>query len=606
MSANSHTSSPRCRIAARCLLIASCAAVLAISASCVRPRNEPATPVADAPPDETTANDAAVSLADSMPGSRANGLSIEGAILLHGGRIWTGDPERPEVEALLIVGDHIAAVGADAEFVGLALSSAIRVDLDGRRVVPGFIDSHVHFLEGGAELIVGELRDAASEEEFARRLGAVIARLPLGTWVTAGSWDHENWPDAKLPTREVIDRHTPKHPVFVSRLDGHMALANSLAMRLAGITRDTKAPAGGAIVRDDDGEPTGVFKDTAMALISRHIPAPSRDEQLDRARTALRHAAALGVTGVHDMLGSYAAIDIYQELRERDELTLRVTAYTPIASHERWGAVAVRGGFGDDFVRLAGVKAFADGSLGSSTAYFFEAYLDSPGNYGLALAQLGAGESFERSVASSVAHDLQVATHAIGDRAIRSLLDIYSRLEPGETARHRFRIEHSQHIHPDDVARYGELGVIASMQPFHAIDDGRWAEKRIGKERLKTTYAFRDLIDTGATLAFGSDWPVAPLSPIRGIYAAVTRRTLDGKHPNGWVPGQKITVEEALRAYTAGGAYAAFAEDRVGTLVPGKLADLVVLDRDILAVAPEEIESVGVAMTMVGGRIVYP
>ncbi len=527
-------------------------------------------------------------------------------LVLHGGRIWTGVQGAREVSAIAIDADRIALLGTDTEVLALIGEDTLCVDLRGRRVVPGFIDSHVHLLSGGEGLLGGDHRDAATEAELARRLGDVARELPPGAWITAGTWDHENWPGGKLPTRLLLDRFTPDHPVFISRLDGHMALANSVALRLAGVTAETAAPAGGTIVKDTrTGEPTGVLKDTAMGLVSRHIPPPSREELLRRARAALRHAASLGVTGVHDMLGSYSPLGVYQELRDRGELTLRVTAYTPIELHERWRRVDVRRGFGDSMLKVNGVKAFADGSLGASTALLFDAYVDAPETYGLAVTSLAEGGEMERQVQSCVDAGLQVATHAIGDRAIHEMLDIYSRVRPGKTRELRLRIEHSQHIHPNDLPRYAELGVIASMQPFHCYDDGKWAQKRIGPARARTTYAFRDLIDLGAPLAFGSDWPVATLSPLAGIYAAVTRHTNGGGHPDGWIPEQKISVEEALRAYTAGSAWAAHDENHLGTLEVGKLADLVVLDRDVLAITAPEVRDVRVDMTIVGGRIVH-
>ncbi len=524
-------------------------------------------------------------------------------IVFHGGRIWTGDAARPEAQALLVVGERIVHVGTDAEVLARAGDRATRIDLAGRRVVPGMTDSHVHFLSGGDELLAPDLRSAQSAEEVARRLATAAARVPKGTWLTSGSWDHENWPGAELPTAAVLDRHVPDHPVFVSRLDGHMAVANSLALRLAGVTRDTPDPEGGTIVRDARGEPAGVLKDNAMSLVGRHVPAWTAEQRVERALAALTHAASLGVTGFHDMLEGYEALETYQTLKGRGLLTARATIYTPIASHERWSAVSVARGFGDPWLAVNGVKGFADGSLGSTTAWFFAPYVDSPGTSGLAMMDLGPGGPMEALVRGSTAAGLQPAVHAIGDRANRAILDTFERLGVGASARPR--IEHAQHITPADIARFAKLGVIASMQPYHCADDGRWAEKRIGRERCDTTYAFRDLIDQGARLAFGSDWPVAPLSPWLGIHAAVTRETLDGKNPDGWIPRQKISVQEALAAYTTGAAWAAFRERDLGTLEPGKLADFAVLDRDLFAIPAREIRDVQVEMTVVGGRIVH-
>jgi hypothetical protein len=530
-------------------------------------------------------------------------------LVLHGGRIWTGEDEPREADAIVLDGDRILFVGGSDEALRRA-GTARRIELRGRRVVPGFIDAHVHFLAGGDELLAPDLRSARSEEEFARRLGEAAARVPKGTWLTSGAWDHENWPGAHLPTRAVLDRFTPEHPVFVSRLDGHMAVANSLAIERARVRGQTPDPPGGTIVRDARGDPEGVFKDTAMALIARHVPAWDDRQRLARARAALRHAASLGVTGVHDMNEGYADLETFQALHRHGALTARITEHTPIGSHERWGAVRVQRGFGDQWLKVNGLKGFADGSLGSTTAWFFAPYDDAPGTSGLAMPALLAGGAMEEQVRSCTRLWLQVAIHAIGDRANRSVLEILERVgkdaELGEALRAlRPRIEHCQHLHPNDVARFRQLGVVASMQPYHCIDDGRWAEKRIGAVRCATTYAFRSLLDAGTTLAFGSDWPVAPLSPMLGVYAAVTRRTLDDRNPDGWVPAQKITVAEALRAYTRGSAFAGHGEQEVGTLAAGKLADLVVLDRDPFTIPPPELRDVQVDLTIAGGRVVF-
>lgn len=528
-------------------------------------------------------------------------------VLLHDGEIWTGDEAQPAATALVVAGERIVFVGDDdaaRAFAGDG-SGVQRIDLLGRRVLPGLIDSHVHFLTGGQELLSPDLRTADDAEEMARRLAEAAAHLPKGTWLTGGTWDHERWPGAQLPTAAVLDRHVPDHPVFVHRLDGHMAVANSEAMRRAKVTAAFPDPPGGTIVRDADGNPAGVFKDNAMVLIARHIPPWTDQERLRYATVALRHAAELGITGVHDMLDDYRALETFQQLDQLGALTARVTVYTPIASHDRWGAVRVRRGFGQgSMLRLGGLKGFADGALGSTTAWFFEPYDDAPDTRGLPMPALMAGGSMPDDVRGCTDLGLQVAIHAIGDRAIREMLDIFER-GGAELRRLRPRIEHAQHIHADDLARFAALGVTASMQPYHAIDDGRWAEKRIGVERCRTTYAFGSLLEGGASLAFGSDWPVAPLSPWLGLYAAVTRRTLDGENPDGWFPEQKVDIAQALRAYTTGSATAAFDERELGTLAVGKLADLIVLDRDPLTIPAAELREVQVDLTMVGGRVVH-
>jgi len=429
--------------------------------------------------------------------------------------------------------------------------------------------------------------------------------LPKGRWVTGGDWDHERWPDAKLPTKELIDSFTAETPVFVNRLDGHMALANSLALKLAGVTRETVDPTGGVIVRDKSGEPTGVLKDAAQNFVWKVVSPATFEEKLDAARAATNYAAKLGVTSVQDMSAG-DDVGIYQTLLDRGELKTRIYAVSPLPSWERVARMGVRAHFGSEMLRVGGLKGFADGSLGSTTALFYEPYRDDPSTSGIAGDEMYPEGVMLKRVSEADRAGLQVMIHAIGDRANDLILSIYEQVERENGKRdRRFRIEHAQHLRAQDIPRFARDGVIASMQPYHAIDDGRWAEKRIGKERIKTTYAFRSLLDSGATLAFGTDWTVAPLNPLLSIYAAVTRRTLDGKNPNGWVPEQKITVQETVRAYTLGSAYAEFQENVKGSITAGKLADIVLLSRDIFKIDPNEIESVKVVMTMVDGRVVF-
>ena len=515
--------------------------------------------------------------------------------------IWTGVPGAPRAEALAVGQGKLLAVGPAAEVAKLAGPATKTVDLGGRFVVPGLIDTHTHFHSGGFQLASVDLRGAASREDFARRLEAFARTLPPGKWITGGDWDHEAW-GGELPWTLWIDAAAGDHPVFVNRLDGHMALANTKALELAGITRETPDPPGGLIVRDPrSGVPTGVLKDEAMSLVSRIIPAPTeadRDEALQR---AMRHAASLGVTQVHDM-GTWDDLAAGRRASAKGALLLRIYAFVPLDTWPRLAELVKNEGRGDDWLRWGGLKGFVDGSLGSTTAWFHEPYTDAPENRGLVVTE---SARLAADIKGGDAAGLQVVVHAIGDRANDWLLDTFaeaSQTNPRSPGGRRFRIEHAQHLSPAAIARFARQGVIPSMQPYHAIDDGRWAEKRIGPVRIQTTYAFRSLLDANARLAFGSDWTVAPLSPLEGIYAAVTRRTIDGKTPGGWVPAQKITVEEALRAYTAGGAWAGFQEDRLGTLEPGKLADFVVLSEDLFKVDPVAIRDVKVLRTVVGGR----
>jgi predicted amidohydrolase YtcJ len=385
-----------------------------------------------------------------------------------------------------------------------------------------------------------------------------------------------------------------------------MALANSLALDRAGITRDTPDPVGGLIVRDPaSGQPTGILKDAALALVQRVIPTPSQSEKLTAARAATDHAVALGVTSVQDMSANDDT-GVYQELARRGTLKTRIYAFFPLPAWEKPAALGFRAPLGDPWLRIGGLKGFADGSLGSTTALFFEPYLDAPATCGLASDELSSPATLLDRILGADTRGLQIAIHAIGDRANHEILAAFEQLAATRGPRdRRCRIEHAQHLRPQDVPRFAAAHVVASVQPYHAADDGRWADKRIGPTRCQTTYPFRSLLDSGATLAFGSDWTVAPLNPLVGIAAAVTRQTLDGRHPEGWIPNQKISIAEAVHAYTVGSAFAEFQEHLKGTLTPGKLADLVLLDRDIFAVPPPDIANARVVLTVLDGRVVY-
>ncbi|HUP49261.1 MAG TPA: amidohydrolase, partial [Thermoanaerobaculia bacterium] len=476
-------------------------------------------------------------------------LLVAANLILVNGKIWTGEETPRFVEAVAIEGNRIVATGTTEAVVAAAPRDARRIDLGGRLAVPGFIDNLIHFLDGGFQLSRVNLRDAASPEEFARRIGEFARRAGKGAWITGGEWDEQLWHPYRLPTRQMIDAVTPDNPVFVSRLDGHMALANTLALRAAGITRGSKDPPGGTIVRDAAGEPTGLLKDAAMSAVNAVIPAASIEQRLAAARGALREAARFGVTSFCDMSGSEAFDDLraYQRLERAGELTARVYLFTPIAEYERLAAANLEKRFGGGRLRIGALKGFSDGSLGSSTAAFYAPFAGEPENRGLMMEAMTDGSMRRRAAAANEAN-LHVAIHAIGDRANDEVLKIFESIP--DHRRRRFRIEHAQHLNRELIKRLAAGRIIASMQPYHAIDDGRWAEKKIGKERARGTYAFRSLLDAGALLTFGSDWTVAPLNPLLGIYAAVTRRTIDGRNPDGWIPEQKITVEEALRCYT--------------------------------------------------------
>lgn len=525
---------------------------------------------------------------------------LQSDMIIKNARIWTGNSEQPYAEAMAVSGDTIVAIGSSREVMRYKSGADTIIDLGGRFVAPGFIDSHLHLLQGGSNLASVQLRDASSPEIFVSRIREYAATLKPGEWILGGDWDGMGW--ESLPHCDWIDSVTPDNPVFVSRLDGHMALANSMAMKLAGVDRKVKDVSGGTIGRDPDGGLTGIFKDNAMDLISVKIPEQSAEE-VDRALVAaMKYLASNGVTSAHSV-DAAAYADGLSRVRARGEQITRIYYMQSISRWKDLKEQIDREGRGDKWISTGGIKGFVDGSLGSHTAAFLEPYTDLQTDTGLFV---NSEEDLYNWTLEADRAGLQVAIHAIGDRAINSILNIYERVaaENGERDR-RFRIEHSQHIAPADIERYGKLKVIASMQPYHTIDDGRWAEQFIGTERMKTTYAFRMLLDSGARLAFGSDWFVAPATPLEGIYAAVTRRTLDGKNPGGWIPEQKITVEEALKAYTIDAAYASFEENIKGTLEPGKLADFVVLDRDITTVDPVEIWDMKVRQTWVGGKKVF-
>lgn len=528
------------------------------------------------------------------------------SLVIAGARVWTGDPEQPWAEAVATRGEIIIAVGSAATVAPLIGEETEVISIESSMLVPGFIDTHVHFLSGGSGLASVKLRDAKTPEEFSQRIADFAKTVEPGEWILNGDWDHQNW-GGELPQRDWIDAMTPENPVWISRLDGHMGLANSLALGLAGVDADTPDIDGGMIVRDAAGSPTGVLKDNAMRLAVAAIPQPTHD-QLDRfLDAAMGYVASHGVTSVHDVSADgsegWVSLATYRRAERNDGLTTRIYAIPPLSDWEQVKDDVASNGRGNDWLKTGGVKGMMDGSLGSHTAAFLEPFTDTPDDSGFLLNSL---DDMRGWITGADAAGLHVNVHAIGDRAIRELLDIYYEVakEHGDRDR-RFRIEHAQHIHPDDVPRFAVQNVIASMQPYHAIDDGRWAGDVIGPERSKTTYAFRSLIESGAHVAFGSDWSVAPASPIDGIYAAVTRRTLDSANPEGWVPEQKITVEQALYAFTYEGAYASFEEDNKGTIKVGMLADMVLLDRDLTAIDPEDIRDVRVLKTVVGGRVVY-
>jgi predicted amidohydrolase YtcJ len=521
-------------------------------------------------------------------------------------KVRTVDKSNPTAQAVAVLGDRIVAVGSNSEVNNWLGPDTRVIDAEGKLLLPGFNDAHVHFVNGGLALDAVQLNDATSPEEFARRIGERAKQTPKGEWIMGGDWDETKWTPAKLPTKELIDPVTPEAPVFVSRYDGHMSLANSIALRLAGITAKTPDPPGGVIVRDAQGNPTGALKDAAMDLVNKVIPPLSHDQRMKAVKRALAHAASLGVTSVQHMDPDYEDIAAYSDLLEKGELTARIYAAPLITQVDDQTKIGIRHAFGGPFLRIGALKAFADGSLGSATAYFFQPFDDQPNNHGILSDEMHPVSLMRDRMMKADAAGLQLCTHAIGDQAISMFLDIYSEITQahGEADR-RFRIEHAQHMAAKDFDRFARLHVIASVQPFHAIDDGRWAEGRIGHDRASRTYAFRTFLNHGVRLALGTDWDVAPLNPMLTVYAAVTRATLDGKNPSGWFPEQKLTVPETVEAYTMGSAYAEFQENEKGSITAGKLADMVLLSDDIFSVPPEKIRDVKVVKTIVGGKIVW-
>jgi predicted amidohydrolase YtcJ len=535
----------------------------------------------------------------------AQGRPAADLIVTHA-NIYTVDRQHPRAEAVAVIGERIVAVGSRAEIDSWRGPATRVIDAHGRLLLPGFNDSHVHFTDGGAALAEVQLNDAGSVEELRHRLATQVARTARGEWILGGDWDETKWSPRQQPTAALIDDVTRDVPVFISRYDGHQGLANSAAMRLAGISTGTADVDGGVIVRDETGAPTGIFKDAAQELLFKVIPPRSHEQRLAAARRALAYAASVGVTSVQHMSVEFADVEVYSELLEKGELTTRIYCAPLETEWQAQARVGMRRAWGSPYLRLGAVKGFADGSIGSRTAALLKPYSDEPDNRGILSAEMHPPEAMRERLMQADAAGLQLRVHAIGDRAISMVLDMFEAIEKANGYHdQRMTIEHAQHTAADDLERFARLHVIASMQPYHAIDDGRWVEARIGHERARTSYAWRSLLDHGVTLAFGTDWYVAPLNPLLGLYAAVTRATLDGKNPQGWIPEQRITLAEAVEAYTLGSAFAEFQEKEKGSITAGKLADMVILSDDIFAIKAEAIRNVKVETTIVGGKLVY-
>ena len=527
-------------------------------------------------------------------------------LIIHNARIWTVNPKQPQAEALAVLHGRITAVGSEASVMLWRGAGTHVLDAKGKRLLPGFNDAHVHFSDGGASLAAVQLTDATSLNEFVQRIADYASHAPKGEWIRNGEWDETKWNPPTLPTRQDIDAVTPDNPVVLDRYDGHLVLVNSQVLALAGITSATPDPPGGVIVRDAAGQPTGALKDAATELVARVAPPLSLAQRRRALDSALHEAAQRGVTSVQDMNLDYGDLSVYSQLLDQGKLTVRVYAAPPIAKVEDEAQLGVGHAFGSPSLRIGALKMFADGSLGSRTAYFSEPYSDEPGNRGLLFSDMLPLSRTEQRLMRADAASLQLCTHAIGDAAITTVLDLYQTVQKNDGPRNRrWRIEHAQHMAAADFERFAQLHVIASVQPYQAIDDGRWAEARIGHDRAGRTYAFRTFLDHGVRLAFGTDWPVAPLDPMLTLYAATTRATLDGKNPQGWFPAQKLSIQEAIAAYTLGSAFAEFQEHDKGSIEPGKLADMVLLSQDVLSIDPKAIRDTYVLKTWLGGVEIY-
>jgi predicted amidohydrolase YtcJ len=536
----------------------------------------------------------------ALAGGTEEGLLAD--LVLFNGRVFTVEKAMPWAEAVAIRDGKIIAVGANGEVKKLIGKDTEVIDLQGKLVLPGFNDAHLHFASGGLYLLGIDLRPARDEKEFVSILKIYIGKLAKGEWVTGGNWDHENWPSKKHPGKELIDAVTPDNPVLLSRLDGHMALANSLALKLAGINRDTPDPQGGEIVKDKKtGEPSGILRDNACDLVTAVIPRISRARREEAIRTAMRHAQELGITSIQDN-SSREDLEIYRELLAKGELGVRINAWRDSDCIVDFSRIGIGAAFGGPFLRLGVIKIFVDGSMGAGTALFFAPYADDPATAGLPIYK---ENELHALVLAADKAGLQIAAHAIGDRANAWILNALAlaRLENGARDT-RHRVEHAQVVKAEDVVRFRDMGVVASIQPSHCIDDMRWAEKRIGS-RVSDAYRFASFLKGGVHLAFGTDWDVEPLDPRLGIYAAVCRELPAGGPAGGWHPDEKISLAAAIEQYTLGSAYAEFQENVKGSITAGKFADLVIMEQDLFKILPKTILTTSVFMTILNGKIVF-
>jgi predicted amidohydrolase YtcJ len=520
-------------------------------------------------------------------------------------RIYTNDAAAPWAEALLVRGEEILAVGDDDEVTALADKGARIVDLERKFVMPGFNDAHVHLGGAGEDWLAVRLNGASTVSELQKRLAAAVAERKPGEWIQGSGWDHTLWPEKRFPNRQQLDQVAPKNPVLLTHISGHVAVANSLALELAGLSSATANPPGGELERDERGALTGMLKEgSAMRLVEAKIPPPSPERRRRGIELALADVAKNGVTSVQDN-SSWEDFLAYRELRSGGKLTVRVTEWLPFAAPlEKLEEMRRDGGTTDPWLRTGALKMVTDGALGSRTAAMLEPYSDDPKNSGIMTMEP------EKLRALAMERDkagFQLNFHAIGDRANRITLDVFEAAAKANGPRdRRDRVEHAQVVALSDIPRFARIGVIASMQPSHETTDMRWAEQRVGPERAKGAYAWASMEKFGVRLAFGTDYDVEPISPFRGLYACVTRELPDGGPAGGWEPQEKISLEDCIRAYTSGSAYGEFMEGKKGELKAGEFADFVVLSRDLTKLAPREYTNIQVLRTVVGGRTVYP
>jgi predicted amidohydrolase YtcJ len=538
--------------------------------------------------------------------ARAQQPTVHTTYYVHG-RIYTNDPAQPWAEAMAVADGKISCIGKMDHVLldcGGGAEGAETVQLHGQFVMPGFDDAHVHLGGAAADLLAVPLTGVPSVEELQKRVADAVAQHKQGEWITGGGWDHTMWPDKRFPNRQQLDAVAPKNPVILTHISGHVAVANSLALQRAEIDKNTPNPPGGEIERDALGEPTGMLKEyAAMTLVNVRIPDSSPEQRRKGIELVLENVAKNGVTSVQDF-SDWEDYKMFRQIKEDGKLTVRITEWLPFnLDLNDLQNMRAQGGTTDPWVKTGALKAFVDGAMGSRTAAMLEPYSDDPSTSGILTND---PEKLRTMATARDKAGFQLNFHAIGDRANRVALDVFETVSKANGPRdRRDRIEHAQLVSMEDIPRFAQLKVIASMQPSHQTTDMRWAEDRVGRDRIKGAYAWASMLKNGVRLAFGTDYDVEPISPFRGLYACVTRERPEGGPKNGWEPQEKITLEECIRAYTSGSAYAEFAEGKKGELKAGEYADFIILSNDLTKVAPSQYTKTSVLRTVVGGRTVY-